>query len=277
MNINTLKALLLVLLMAFSNLLTANDSVLLLKTYNAQNHKVMGWLMSEKLDGIRAIWNGEQLLSKQGNPIHAPDWFLQQLPPFAIDGELWTQRNDVENISSIVRQQQPDQRWQQISYQIFEVPNQAGGLMDRLAVLSEFLNEHPSSFIHIIEQRKISSKNQLKQQLQQVTALGGEGLVVRNPDTPYHTGRSDQALKIKPYQDAECTVIGYKAGKGKYAGKTGSLKCQLDSGLIIFLGSGLSDQQRLTPPALGSLVTFKYYGLTKNKKPRFPIFLRIRQ
>jgi DNA ligase-1 len=277
MNINTLKALLLVLLMAFSNLLTANDSVLLLKTYNAQNHKVMGWLMSEKLDGIRAIWNGKQLLSKQGNPIHAPDWFLQQLPPFTIDGELWTQRNDFENISSIVRQQQPDQRWQQISYQIFEVPNQAGGLMDRLAVLSEFLNEHPSSFIHIIEQRKISSQDQLKQQLQQVTALGGEGLVVRNPDTPYHSGRSDQALKIKPYQDAECTVIGYKAGKGKYAGQTGSLKCQLDSGLIIFLGSGLSDQQRLTPPALGSLVTFKYYGLTKNKKPRFPVFLRIRQ
>ncbi len=277
MKLHRLSTLLLILLFTFSNQLVANDSVLLLKTYNADNDKVIGWLMSEKLDGIRAIWDGETLLSKQGKPIYAPDWFVQQLPPFAIDGELWTQRNDFENISSIVRQQQPDHRWQQIGYHIFEVPNQSGGLLNRLAVLTRFLNKHPSSFIHIIQQRKIDSQHQLKQQLEQVTANGGEGLVVRNPDTPYHTGRSDQALKIKHYQDAECIVIGYKAGKGKYAGQTGSLECKLDSGLIIFLGSGLSDQQRKTPPALGSLVTFKYYGLTKHNKPRFPVFLRIRE
>ncbi len=277
MTSHRLSTLLLILLYIFSNQLLANDSVLLLKTYNADNDKVIGWLMSEKLDGIRAIWDGETLLSKQGKPIHAPDWFVQQLPPFAIDGELWTQRNDFENISSIVRQLQPDHRWQQIGYHIFEVPNQSGGLLDRLAVLTRFLNKHPSSFIHIIKQLEIDSQHQLKQQLEQVTANGGEGLVVRNPATPYHTGRSDQALKIKHYQDAECTVIGYKAGKGKYAGQTGSLKCKLDSGLIIFLGSGLSNQQRKTPPALGSLVTFKYYGLTKHNKPRFPVFLRIRE
>ena len=265
------------ILLSFSAGINADSTILLLKTYDADKDDVIGWLMSEKLDGIRATWNGEQLISKQGNPFHAPDWFIQQLPPFSIDGELWTQRNDFENISSIVRQQQPDSRWQQINYQIFEVPNQPGGLMVRLSVLSEFLAEHSPPFISIIKQTKIKSQSQLEQALQQVTTNGGEGLVVRDPDAPYHTGRSKQALKVKTYQDTECTVIGYKAGNGKYTGQTGSLECQLESGQVIFLGSGLTDQQRLNPPPLGSLVTFKYYGLTKNNKPRFPVFLRIRQ
>lgn len=272
-----LSAVLFGTLLSFSLLLKADNTVLLLNSYDASKHNVIGWLMSEKLDGIRATWDGEKLLSKQNNLIHAPDWFLQQLPPFAIDGELWTKRNDFEAISSIVRQHEPDNRWQQIGFYIFEVPEKPGGLMNRLAVLSEFLAKHPSPFIKIIKQTEIKSQAQLEQALHTITNKGGEGLVVREPNASYHTGRSNHALKMKTYQDAECIVTGFKAGKGKYTGQTGALECQLDSGQLIFLGSGLSDKQRQNPPALGSLVTFKYYGLTKNNKPRFPVFLRIRQ
>src|SRR6478609_7109030 len=35
-----------------------------------------GWWMSEKLDGVRAYWDGQQFLSRQGNLYHAPDWFV---------------------------------------------------------------------------------------------------------------------------------------------------------------------------------------------------------
>ncbi len=114
-------------------------------------------------------------------------------------------------------------------------------------------------------------------ELDKVISLDGEGLVVRKPNTPYITGRSNHALKVKQYQDTECTVMAYKAGKGKYAGKVGSLKCQLPSGIIFYIGSGLSDKQRQSPPKIGSIITFKYYGRTKNNIPRFPVFLRIRQ
>ena len=267
---------LITLLLCFSLLSYAGEqNVLLLKTYD-QSQDVTGWLMSEKLDGMRAIWDGHNLKSRQGNTIAAPQWFINDLPPFAIDGELWTKRNDFENIISIVRQQTPDDRWQTISYHIFEVPNQSGGLLARLAVLENYLSEHPSAFLKVIPQTTINSRSQLKADLKRITALGGEGLVVRKPDAPYHTGRSDTALKVKPYQDAECTVIAYKEGQGKYAGRTGALQCQLPSGMVFYIGSGLSDQQREQPPKIGSVITFKYYGFTKNNKPRFPVFMRVR-
>ncbi len=99
------------LLLFLCHALYAKDAdLLLLKTYD-DSQDVVGWLMSEKLDGMRAIWDGHTLQSRQGNQIFAPEWFLEALPPFAIDGELWTQRNDFENIMSIVRQHTPDNRW----------------------------------------------------------------------------------------------------------------------------------------------------------------------
>ena len=253
-----------------------NTDLLLLKTYD-DSQDVTGWLMSEKLDGMRAIWDGNSLQSRQGNQIFAPEWFLEALPPFAIDGELWTQRDDFENIMSIVRQKTPDDRWHSIYYQIFEVPHQHGSLLDRLAILSVYLKQHPNSFITIIPQLIVQSSSHLKTELDKVISLGGEGLVVRKPEMPYLTGRSSYALKVKQYQDTECTVIAHKAGKGKYVGKVGSLQCQLPSGVTFYIGSGLSDQQRQYPPKIGSIITFKYYGRTKNNIPRFPVFLRIRQ
>lgn len=252
-----------------------NADILLLKTYD-DSQDVTGWLMSEKLDGMRAIWDGETLKSRQGNEIAAPEWFLQALPPFALDGELWTQRNNFENIMSIVSQHIPDERWHTIHYQIFEVPHQQGGLLTRLAILQDYLERHPSPFIVIIPQSTVQSAEHLKIELNKVISLGGEGLVVRKADSPYHTGRSNHALKVKQYHDAECTVIGHKPGKGKYIGKVGSLHCQLLSGITFYIGSGLSDKQRQSPPEIGKLITFKYYGFTKNNKPRFPVFLRIR-
>jgi DNA ligase-1 len=237
------------LLLTFSSHAVYAESaeLLLLKTYD-ESQDVTGWLMSEKLDGMRAIWDGETLKSRQGNLIAAPKWFLEALPPFAIDGELWTKRGDFENIISVVRQQTPDERWHTISYQIFEVPKQQGGLLDRLAILQTYLKQHPSPFIIIIPQTHIKSSSHLDTELDKVISLGGEGLVVRNPTISYHTGRSSHALKVKQYQDSECTVIDHKKGKGKYAGKVGSLQCQLASGVSFYIGSGLSDLQRQSPP-----------------------------
>jgi DNA ligase-1 len=267
---------LIALLMCISPLSYADDStLLLLKSYDG-SQDINGWLMSEKLDGIRAVWDGKQLTTRKGNPIHAPDWFIAALPPFAIDGELWTQRNDFDTISSIVRQQHADQRWQSISYNIFEVPDQTGGLLARLAILQDYLNNNPVPFLRVIPHTIINSTNALDDELDRVLSLKGEGLVVRKPDTPYQTGRSSSALKVKRSQDTECIVIAHKPGKGKYAGLTGALKCQLPSGLQFYIGSGLSGAQRHTPPAIGSQITFKYYGLTKNNTPRFPVFLRER-
>ena len=249
--------------------------VFLLKTYDG-TQDVVGWVMSEKLDGVRGIWDGERLLSRGGNELRAPKWFTRDFPPFALDGELWTRRGDFENIVSIVRRKNPDQRWARVRYHIFEVPHQAGGLPERLAVLADYLRQHPNDHLQIIRQIKVSDADQLRAFLAQVNAGGGEGVVVRDPALPYRTGRLSSALKVKNYLDTECVVQKILPGKGKYTGKMGALQCRMMDGKLIKIGSGFTDQIRAQPPALGSVITFKYYGLTKKGNPRFPVYLRRR-
>lgn len=254
----------------------AKPDLLLLKEYG-DDVNVSGWLMSEKLDGVRAYWNGEQLISRGGQVFSAPLWFIKDFPPFEIDGELWNKRGDFDAISGIVRTQKPSNEWKQLTYNIFEVPNQKGGLLKRLSILEEYLNKHPNNVIKILQQSPCKDKNHLKTFLKEVEEKGGEGIVVRNPDAPYIAKRTTQALKVKSFQDTECEVRGYNPGKGKYENKVGSLLCQMDNNKMINIGSGLSDSQRENPPKIGTIITFKYQGFTKNELPRFPVFLRIKE
>ena len=248
----------------------------LLKTYDG-SQDVAGWVMSEKLDGVRGLWDGEQFLSRGGKVLNAPPWFTRGFPPFALDGELWSKRADFENIVSIVRRQTPDQRWRQVRYHVFEVPQQAGGLLRRLAVLGDYLDKHPNDRIKIIHQAQVEDASQLDTFLTEVTAGGGEGVVVRNPAAPYQTGRLSSALKVKNFLDAECVVRKILPGKGKYRGQMGALQCEMADRSRVTIGSGFTDAMRAAPPPPGSVITFKYYGLTKKGKPRFPVYLRLRR
>jgi len=252
----------------------SSEDMLLLKVWQP-SQAVKGWLMSEKLDGVRARWDGHHLISRGGHVFAAPGWFTQGFPAFALDGELWSKRGDFEHIVSIVRKKKPHMGWKQLTYQIFEVPDQPGGLQARLNVLQQYLATHPNTYLHIITQKICDGKKHLQAWLQQLLSQGAEGVVVRSPTAPYQTGRSSDALKVKPYQDAECDVVGYKPGKGKLKGLTGALRCRMHDGRVISIGSGLNQRLRTTPPAIGQIITFKYYGLTKNKKPRHPVFLRL--
>lgn len=260
--------------------------LLLLKSYESDQN-VRGWLMSEKLDGVRAYWNGRQLMSRTGRLFAVPDSFTENFPPFELDGELWLGRGQFEQTVSIVNTQTPHDGWQSLTYQIFEVPNQQGGLLERLKVLELYLERFPAPSLRVIEQVTVQNNAHLKAELERVVELDGEGLVVRHPDTAYQTGRSNQALKVKLKQDAECEVTGYTAGKGKYLGQVGALQCKILDGQLMALtdlhdrvlkiGSGLTDAQRAAPPKIGTVVTFQYMGFTQKGLPRFPVFLRMRE
>ncbi|MCB1800726.1 MAG: DNA ligase [Gammaproteobacteria bacterium] len=249
---------------------------LLLLTRYAPGTDISGWYMSEKLDGVRAYWDGHQLLSRQGNAFAAPDWFTADFPPFAIDGELWIARQRFEDIASITSRKQPHSGWRQLSYNIFEVPETPGNLDARLDKLRQYLALHPIEHLRVIPQVVCRGTRHLQQHLRDVTAAGGEGLVLRNPKAPYETGRSRSALKVKQFDDMEGRVIGYRPGKGKYAGMTGALWVEIDNRKRFYIGSGLSDAIRADPPAIGSWVTFRHQGFTREGVPRFASFVRTR-
>jgi DNA ligase-1 len=251
-------------------LFAQKPKLLLLKTYKDQN--ITGWVMSEKLDGIRAYWDGQKLISRGGKVIHAPKWFTKSYPPFEIDGELWTKQGDFENISSIVRDKIPSDQWKKITHNIFEVPHVKGDLFERL----EKVKPYEGKYIRIIPQIKIKNKQALKDFLKSVEKKGGEGVVVRDPNAAYIAKRTSKALKVKSFLDAECKVMALNNGKGKYRNLLGSLRCELPNGTQFKIGSGFSDNERKHPPKIGDIVTFKYKEFTKYGKPRFPVFLRIR-
>lgn len=248
----------------------------LAKTYEEED-VIKGWLMSEKLDGIRAVWDGRELMSKQGNPISAPKKFLDAMPPFPVEGELWTKRSDFERITSIVLDDTPGEEWQEVTFQIFESSHSTDSFSKRLARVSAWLEENPSQVIQLIEQIPCESKQHLQQFLAEVESKGGEGVILRDPMAAYEAGRSDTYLKVKSFLDSEGRVIGYREGKGKYAGQMGSLHLELENGQTFYLGSGFDNAMRKNPPPVGTVVTFKYQGLTRRGKPRFASFLRVRK
>jgi len=230
-------------------------------------------MMSEKLDGIRGYWDGKTLRTKHNHIIHAPAYFTQHFPPFALDGELWSKRGDFEQIQSIVLDDIPSDKWKLLTYNVFEVPNAEGNFTTRLAKVTPYHDK----YLKVIKQIRCKDKEHLKTFLKEVEAKGGEGVIIKNPTLDYFSGRSAQILKVKSFKDMEGEVIGYHDGKGKYKNMLGSLIIRLKNGVVFNLGGGFSDKQRKHPPQMGSIVTFKYYSLTKRGKPKFASFMRIRK
>jgi len=100
--------------------------------------------------------------------------------------------------------------------------------------------------------------------------------MLHRADALYHVGRNSDLLKVKPYFDAEATVIAHIAGKGKYLDKMGSLLVETAQGLQFKIGTGFSDSERSYPPAIGTSITYTYHGKTLKDIPKFASFLRIR-
>jgi DNA ligase-1 len=251
-------------------LFAQKPELFLLKNYTSKS-RVDGWVMSEKLDGVRAYWDGEKLISRNGKIFAVPKFFSDKFPSHELDGELWSQRGEFSHIASIVNRKLPHDGWKELTYNVFEVPNATGDLYQRLNRVKK------SKYLKVVKQIVISNRAHLENFLKSVEAEGGEGIVVRDATLPYYTGRSKNALKVKSYIDEECEVIKHNRGEGKYAQILGSLTCKMSNKRVIKIGTGFNNSQRENPPKIGAIITFKYYGLTSKGNPRFPVFLRIRK
>lgn len=255
----------------------AGPPEILLANVYRQGIDVRQYLVSEKFDGVRAVWDGEQLRFRSGKLVPAPAWFIAALPAQPLDGELWLGRGQFERLSGIVRRGTPDDgEWQQVRYLIFELPGAEGSFKERAERIRQIVSEARLPWLQAVEQRPAVDRRQIEKMLAAVLAHGGEGLMLHKADAPYESGRSDTLLKVKPWLDAEAAVIGYLPGKGKYAGQLGALRLRLPDGRSFAVGSGFTDAQRRAPPSIGSTVTYRYRELTRTGLPRFASFLRVR-
>ena len=237
-----------------------------------------GYLVSEKYDGVRAVWDGHTLRFRSGLPIAAPAEFVSRLPAVPLDGELWLGRGRFEVLSGLVRRQTPDAAaWRPLRYMVFDLPGASGGFASRAQRIAMLAQHSGWPQLQAVEQQLLDSPQALQRRLDEVVAGGGEGLMLHRTDAPYRTGRSASLLKLKPLHDAEALVVGHVAGRGRHAGRMGALRVRSAAGVDFLLGTGFSDAERGAPPPLGSWVTFTHRGVTAEGVPRFASFLRVRE
>lgn len=255
----------------------APPALVLAEVYR-QGIDVTQYLVSEKYDGVRGIWDGKTLRHRSGNLISAPAWFVASLPPTPLDGELWLAHGKFSELAKIIRRAQPiDDEWRQVRYMIFELPNATGTFSERAQRIKIMVNELKVPWLQAVDQFPVANTAALMKLFKHYVKGGAEGLMLHRSDSPYVTGRSDVLLKLKPLPDAEARVIAYVPGNGKFVGLVGALEVEMSDGKRFRIGSGLSDADRANPPPIGSLVTYRYQELTARGIPRFPRFWRVRE
>jgi len=237
------------------------------------------YLVSEKLDGVRGYWDGEKLLTRGGESIEAPGWFIAGWPDFPLDGELWVGRGKFASAISIVRQRTPDDAaWRTLRFMVFDLPGHPGTFAERNAALKSLLAGLALPWVRPVEQFRVVDRAGLRAAFDRVVRNGGEGLMLHRAASLYQAGRSDDLLKLKPYQDAEAKVIAHLPGKGRHQGVLGALLVETAEGLRFRIGTGFSDAERRNPPAPGSWVTYRHIGLNEDSGiPRFASFMRVRE
>jgi len=271
-----IRSLLLLLSMLICTAVLAQTAPLQLAESYKGDIDISEYLVSEKLDGIRARWTGTKLITRNGNPIYPPPWFTLNWPTEPLDGELWSKRGSFEEIASIVLSHHPDERWQAIKMMVFDLPVTGLPFEERVKRMQKLIAQTSNPSLRLIKQFTLDSLPALEDALDKVTQHGAEGLMLHHRQAYYQDGRNPGLLKAKRYQDDEARVLAHLPGKGKFKGIMGSLLVETRQGRQFKIGSGFSLTNRQSPPPVGSWITYKYYGLTQRGMPRFASFLHER-
>lgn len=204
-----------------------------------------GWWISEKYDGVRAVWDGKTFVTRSGNEFIAPSWLANFLPKdIFLDGELHIGRGGFSTVSGITRHKKPNSSdWLKLTFQVYDIPmpelvtqpfekrmeeleKVTSALQTKWESLSlaEGLVKPSECIVKFTEQTKIKNWNQAYGIYCSLVESGAEGVMLRAPGSPYEYKRSKNLLKWKPVLDAEAQVIGFNEGVNKNSGRLGTFR-----------------------------------------------------
>ncbi|MDP2015434.1 DNA ligase [Hydrogenophaga sp.] len=234
------------------------------------------WL-SEKYDGLRGFWDGQRLITRGGEVIAVPAWFTAGWPTEPMDGELWMGRRLFEETLSAVRRNTPDDdAWRRIRFMVFDLPAHPGQFTERIQAYQQLVQQLDQPWVQAVRQERVASHADLLARLDRMVKAGGEGLMLHRGDSLYRAVRSNDLLKVKTHEDAEARVLQHLPGQGRHAGRMGALLVETPDGIRFRLGTGFTDAQRESPPAVDASVTYRFRGVNESGLPRFASFLRVR-
>uniref|UniRef100_A0A2C9KW30 ATP-dependent DNA ligase family profile domain-containing protein n=1 Tax=Biomphalaria glabrata TaxID=6526 RepID=A0A2C9KW30_BIOGL len=232
--------------------------------------------MSEKLDGVRAFWNGRCFYSRLGNALYAPEFFTKDLPKdMHLDGELFGGRGQFQSTISIVKTSQSP-KWNDIKYCVFDSPNMGKEVFEtRMQRIKEYFENVNPSHAVFVEQTKCRSKEHLEEEMARLLNIGAEGIMLRKPNSIYRPCRSITLLKYKKFYYAEAVVIKH-VKSNRYTCR--ALKCRMACGIQFYLGltyNYLHSKFMRHPPKIGTIITYKFQELFVSGCPRFATFVGV--
>jgi len=299
----------------------------LAKKFTLGKDNPAGMYISEKLDGMRVFWDGgvtrgvetvnvpwanindpktgnlkkkikpisTGLWSRYGNPIMAPDWWLNRLPQMFLDGELFAGRGNFQTCMSITKKDVPvDAAWHDVRFAVFGCPTPAAvfqpgeiknpqmhldmNQMDVMkfvqsradaGVLEEFVHK-PGMFtfeqelqflqaslpqddlcyLHrhiLLPNDQSAAENQMNAFMDFVLGEGGEGVMLRQPNSIWTPKRVKTLLKLKPFTDDQGVVTGFVSGR--QTDKGSKLRGLIGAVVLDYKGkrlelSGFTDEER---------------------------------
>lgn len=272
--------------------------------------------VTNKLDGVRMLLVAEngRTVGKSRKFIDIPNLFIQEwceadgIP--GLDGEIILPHKKFHDIQSFAMSELTLPRpWE---YHVFDwhysINERTAGYLQRLQMLTTMTNRYPSPRINLVLPQICYTAQEVYDQFQHALDQGHEGLILRSPDGPYKEGRSTRKegfmLKMKEFEDAEATIIGFEpeyentneqtkdnTGQSKRSShkanlqakqKLGAFLCKTEAGTVFRIGSGLTDRQKTEfwkdrTLLEGAIVTYKSQKHGEKDKPRCPIFKGIRQ
>jgi len=200
-----------------------------------------------------------------------------------LDGELYNHdyRTNFEELSSLIRQEEPKEGFMNIQYHVYDIPDNTLTNYERYQKLEALRPLFEGTPVHIVETIIVNDEDELMTAFEHFLSLGYEGCMVRNMDGMYVNKRSYDLQKIKEFDDSEFKIVGVKVGtKGSMAGKAVFTCENGDTTFDVKLKGNMDELTKYAnDPSLviGKILTVKYQGMTKYGQPRFPVGLRFRE
>ena len=270
------------------------------------------WKWAEKFDGYRAQWVSNEegewgFISRASKPFHAPSWYKKLMPDVCLDGELWIGREEFQSMGRVRKVKPVPEEWIPVKFMVYDLPEFDGVFSERIEELKKIVKNGKNRWerarkkldaplntleypIVVAKQETIKSTDHLQKVYNEIIQNGGEGVIIKDPNSLYVDKRSPKMLKYKPQWDEECIIVDYKEGNNKYTGMLGGFICKpllnMDTYHTInndddqeFCLSGMDDKIRqnyIDSHPIGTVISYTHSGKTGKGKPRHGRYVRKR-
>jgi DNA ligase-1 len=260
-----------------------------------------------KFDGVRCIaylFNGEVVLeSRKGKEFPHLNHLRDVIKPYLkegeiLDGELYSETLDFQRTVGLVRRESLSQEdidvMPQIGYRIYDMFSTDSSITElpftkRYEMATKLVTDIRANHIHSLRNPLlVMTKNYVIDEEDSIQGLhdqfvqeGYEGIMIRNPSMPYQMDkRSSGLMKFKSFKDGEYPIVGYTEATGNDAG-TVIWICEAPNGITFKARPTGTREQRTTwfenaDEIVGKDLTVRYFELTNDGIPRFPVGVAIR-